>query len=103
MKLFKSVMVLALMAGFSACATPKTLLLSTPAVSMTDSAFEPGTKFNAAGEIKSQFCRGEDAVSSKGDLNVGNMDELIFKSSEGIWRTLHRECPVFQSRLVHVA
>lgn len=68
-------------AALAACATPKTLVLSTPAVSMTNNSFEPGVKFVSAGEIKSQFCTGDDAISvSKGESNIGFMDELVTRA-----------------------
>ena len=64
------------------CATPKTLILSTPAVSNTSNAFEPNAKFTDGGEVKSQYCRGDASISPGGDLNVGLMDEVISRAQK---------------------
>jgi hypothetical protein len=71
-----------LIGSLVACATPKTLVLSSPAVSMTNGYFEPGMKFAEAGPVNAQFCTGEDSQTSKGDLNVGFMDELIYRAQQ---------------------
>jgi hypothetical protein len=66
----------------AACATPKTLVLSAPAVSMTNEGFDRNVKFISAGDVSSRFCTGDDPVSSKGDLNVGFMDEVIYRAQQ---------------------
>jgi len=68
--------------AFFSCATSRTLILSTPAVSMTDYSFPPGTTFKASGEVESTFCQGDDAITNKGDRNVGLMDEVIYKAQQ---------------------
>jgi hypothetical protein len=81
MKKLNTSLIFVCMAGITACATPKTLVLSTPAVSMTNNAFESGAKFTPVGEIKSQYCMGDDAISSpKEDSNIGFMDELVMRA-----------------------
>ncbi len=50
---------------------------------MTDFSFPAGTKFTPAGEIKSQYCVGDDAqASSKDESNIGFMDELITRAQK---------------------
>jgi hypothetical protein len=83
MKTFNMTALLVCTAALAACATPKTLVLSTPAVSMTNNSFEPGAKFTPAGDIKSQYCMGDDAMtSSKDESNIGFMDELVYRAQK---------------------
>jgi hypothetical protein len=65
------------MGALVGCATPKTLILATPAVSNTNTSFDPAMKFTDGGEVKSQYCRGDDATTAGGDSNIGLMDEVI--------------------------
>ncbi len=64
------------------CATPRTLVLRAPAVSMTEISFDAGAKFSSAGAIKSRFCPGDNASTDDGDLNIGLIDELIAKAQK---------------------
>jgi hypothetical protein len=75
--------VFASVAVLASCATPKTLVLSTPAVSMTDTSFEAGRHFASTQEVKSRFCVGDDAISSsKDESNIGFMDELVLRAQK---------------------
>jgi hypothetical protein len=69
----------------SACAQ-KQLILTTPAVSMTNYSFPAGQKFTPAGDVKSQFCAGmfsHDKTEASGDeSNIGFMDELVAKAQK---------------------
>ena len=74
---------LILAATFSSCAMQKTLLLSTPAVSMSEASFESGKKYSPAGEIQTRYCKGEDPLSSpKSEQNVGMMDEVVYRAQK---------------------
>lgn len=83
MKTLKIVSAFACVAALVGCATPKTLVLATPAVSMTDNSFEAGRHFASNQEVKSQFCIGDDPIStSKGESNIGFMDELVLRAQK---------------------
>lgn len=67
----------------SGCAT-RYSLLSTPAVSMSDAAFETGYTAKDSGAINTRYCRGDDPVSSssKDSYQIGLMDEVIAKAQK---------------------
>lgn len=62
------------------CAT-RTQILSTPLVSMTETGTAPGTKLTPAGKVSSSFCIG-DKVMSTNTMNVGLLDEVIFRAQQ---------------------
>lgn len=63
------------------CATMRQPLLTTPAVSMTDTSTSADRKLVDLGPVESRFCYGDEAISRKGDT-VGLMDEVILKAQK---------------------
>ncbi len=54
-------------------------VLTVPAVSMTEPAFDASYKGTPSGRVNVSYCKGDSAIASH-DRNVGMMDEAILKA-----------------------
>lgn len=62
-----------------ACA-PRETILTVPAVSMTHPAAPEGKALKPAGRIEAEYCKGDDSEQSKGEQNIGLIDEAVLKA-----------------------